>query len=526
MPFESYTSGLFPTPEGQPGPMKKNMITFASRKTVARLLLLTIALLSGWQASALAQNVAPVPEKFTVSHLDANRSSFTFVWSDANGASTIRAAVSTLRSVANPAATCTISIDARGDTLTLSEGSKQLGFIKPGNNKVVGGSLCSVHAQSYKLAKTGTVLTANLIINFFGAMSGDKAVLMQATDYSGASSPLVAMGFTGTFGGVNVTVSITPTDSQLTAGQTQQFAATVSGTTNTAVTWTATLGSVSSAGLYSAPASVTAQTTATVTATSVADPMKTASATVVIHPAVSVSVTPASATLTQGQTQQFTASVTGTVNTGVTWTASAGTISESGLYTAPASIAAQTTATVTATSMADPTKKATASVTLIPLWSISGVVYGAPASLTLSGASAATTTTDSAGKYSFTGLKQGSYVVAPSQSGYVFTPSTAMVDVVNSSVSGVNFTAAVAPSSVTLSWAASVSLDVAGYNVYRASITGGPYMKLNSSPVSSLQYLDTTVSSGQTYFYVATAVDSVGSESTYSTEASAAVPQS
>jgi hypothetical protein len=525
MPFEDYTSGFFPTPEGQPGPIKKNMITFASRKTVARLLLLAISLLSGWQASALAQNVAPVPEKFTVAHLDANRSSFTFVWSDANGASTIRAAVATLRSVADPAATCTISIDARGDTLTLSEGSKQLGFIKPGNNKVVGGSLCSVHAQSYKLTKVDTVLTASLTMTFFEAMSGDKAVLMQATDSNGASTPLVAMGSTGTISGVDVSVSITPTDSQLTAGQTQQFAATVSGTTNTAVTWTASSGSVSAAGLYSAPASVTQQTTATVTAASVADPMKTASATVVIQPAVSVSVTPASATITEGHTQQFTASVTGASNTGVTWAASMGTISASGLYSAPASIAAQTTATVTATSMADPTKKATASITLNTLFSISGTVFGSSAALTLSGASSATTSTDSTGKYSFTGLNAGSYVIAPSRAGYIFTPSTALVEVASSSVSQVDFTAQVAPSSVTLSWAASVSLDVAGYNVYRASITGGPYMKLNSSPVSSLQYLDTAVSSGQTYFYVATAVDSAGSESTYSTEAAAAVPQ-
>ena len=360
----------------------------------------------------------------------------------------------------------------------------------------------------------------------------------------------------------------------------------MTGTTNTAVTWTASAGTVSTSGLYTAPASIAAQTTATVTATSVADPTKKASATVRLMPPVVVSVTPASSTLRQGQTQQFTASMTGTLDVGVTWMASAGTVSASGLYTAPASITAQTTATVTlmpssiisgtvtpssrgpepqlpsaellrhtiadssgnysfaglatGTYTVTPTK---ASVVFTPAtqtltvsdselhgsaqaWSISGVVYGSPATLTLSGTAAAATTTDGTGRYSFTGLKNGSYVVASSRSGYTFTPSTALVSVDNASVSGMNFTARVTPSSVTLSWTASRSLKVTGYNVYRATRTGGPYTKVNSSQVSSLTYVDSSGSSGQSYFYVAIAVDGSGNESAYSTEATATVPAS
>ena len=81
---------------------------------------------------------------------------------------------------------------------------------------------------------------------------------------------------------------------------------------------------------------------------------------------VSVSVSPANATLSASQSQQFTATVTGSSNTAVTWSLSpaVGTISSSGLYTAPGVIASAQTVTVTATSVADATKSASATVSL------------------------------------------------------------------------------------------------------------------------------------------------------------------
>ena len=116
---------------------------------------------------------------------------------------------------------------------------------------------------------------------------------------------------------------------------------------------------VSTTGLYTAPATISAQQTVTVTATSVADGTKAASAAVTLITAVNVTVNPAAATLAANQTQQFTAAVTGgSGNTAVTWTVSpnVGTVSTTGLYTAPATIGAQQTVTVTATSVADGTK--------------------------------------------------------------------------------------------------------------------------------------------------------------------------
>jgi hypothetical protein len=68
------------------------------------------------------------------------------------------------------------------------------------------------------------------------------------------------------------------------------------------------------------------------------------------------------------------------------------------------------------------------------------------------------------------------------------------------------------------------SPNVAGYNVYRSSISNGPYTKLNSPLVTSTTYIDSTVVANQTYYYVATSVDSAGDESAYSNQVSATIP--
>jgi fibronectin type 3 domain-containing protein len=84
--------------------------------------------------------------------------------------------------------------------------------------------------------------------------------------------------------------------------------------------------------------------------------------------------------------------------------------------------------------------------------------------------------------------------------------------------------AAVAPS-VTLSWTES-SGSVSGYNVYRSTLSGTDYTRLNSSIVPSPTYTDGTVSRGKTYYYVVTAVNTSGVESAYSAQVSAAIPAS
>jgi Abnormal spindle-like microcephaly-assoc'd, ASPM-SPD-2-Hydin len=76
---------------------------------------------------------------------------------------------------------------------------------------------------------------------------------------------------------------------------------------------------------------------------------------------------------------------------------------------------------------------------------------------------------------------------------------------------------------VSLTWNASTS-KVIGYRVYRSETSGGSYNALNGTAITGLDYSDDTVASGSTYYYVVTSVDSSGSESVYSNQATAVIP--
>src|SRR6266496_514285 len=162
-------------------------------------------------------------------------------------------------------------------------------------------------------------------------------------------------------------------------------------------------------------------------------------------------------------------------------------------------------------------------------FSISGTISpttgGSGATVSLSGAAAATTAADGAGNYTFSGLGNGTYTVTPTNTGFTFTPASQSVIVNSANISGVNFTAsAQVTHSVALSWIASTTSTVSGYNVYRSTVSGTGYAKMNSSVVSVLIYTDGTVQNATTYYYVTTAVDGGGTESAYSNEVSAAIP--
>jgi hypothetical protein len=78
--------------------------------------------------------------------------------------------------------------------------------------------------------------------------------------------------------------------------------------------------------------------------------------------------------------------------------------------------------------------------------------------------------------------------------------------------------------SVTLRWVPSTSPNIQGYNVYRGTVSGGPYTQINSSLVTGTTYSDATVEAGETYFYVTTAINSQGTDSAYSNQASVVIP--
>jgi hypothetical protein len=165
-----------------------------------------------------------------------------------------------------------------------------------------------------------------------------------------------------------------------------------------------------------------------------------------------------------------------------------------------------------------------------PTFTLSGTISpasaGSGAAVVLSGPVGATATANSSGTYSFPGLSTGTYSVTPSKSGFTFSPTAQTATVTSANLTGVNFTGTAASQqthNVSLNWTASSS-TVAGYNVYRSTVSGSGYVKINTSLINALTFSDDSVSSGTTYFYVATSVDSGGDESSDSNQAVAVIP--
>jgi hypothetical protein len=359
----------------------------------------------------------------------------------------------------------------------------------PGSNATVTNPVRIVGASNLSPAATTTVIyidfgtTAKIVVSGPSVDLTLTSPTPLAVPLAAGTHHLTVQSFNGVWAKASefitvssstggVSVSINPTSATLAPNGTQPFAATVSGSSNTSVTWSvdgvvggnSTTGTISTSGLYTAPGAAGSHT---VTATSVADTTKSASASVTVksstgcvatvdqtvkicspqpnstnmspvqftaaaldneHPitamkvynglgstiamssgaqlsasvpmligtykitvrawdttgaffssvetitvasagTVSVSISPTSASLAPNATQQFTDTVSGSSNTSVTWSvdgvvggnSTTGTISTSGLYTAPAATGGHT---VTATSVADTTKSASASVTV------------------------------------------------------------------------------------------------------------------------------------------------------------------
>ena len=188
-------------------------------------------------------------------------------------------------------------------------------------------------------------------------------------------------GFAGVTIAAPVMVSLAPASAiVLAGGGTQAFSATVvNAGSNTAVTWNVNgiaggnsiVGTISNAGLYTAPATIPTPATVIVSAVPLADPQRSGSATVTIAN-VQVSVTPSVAMVATGATEPFVAAVMNTSNTAVTWqvnritggNAMFGTISISGLYSAPSQVPSPAVVTVSAVSVADSTRSGSAQVTV------------------------------------------------------------------------------------------------------------------------------------------------------------------
>lgn len=271
----------------------------------------------------------------------------------------------------------------------------------PGGNAAVG----YITANGLYIAPQNTPQPANVTITATSvadpSVSEGLAVLLNA--------PLQAPGANGAGSVVSLVVS-GPTS--VTLGTSAQYAANVTGSQNTAVTWSVngvaggngTVGSISPSGLYSAPANAPQPSNVTITATSVVDSSASGGLAVVLTAppqapggngagsAVSLVVSgPTNVTL--GTSAQYAAIVTGSQNTAVIWSVNGvaggdgtvGSISASGLYSAPASAPQPSNVTITATSVADPSVSQGLAVALATAPQSPGGGVGPTVTLSLSG---------------------------------------------------------------------------------------------------------------------------------------------
>lgn len=154
----------------------------------------------------------------------------------------------------------------------------------------------------------------------------------------------------------DTSLRISPTNPTIEIGETLQFTAEAPGVDNPIFSWATTGGSIDENGLFSAgfvPGNYQVTATLVETGTNVS--------TFVEVEGTAISISPASTTLSMGESRQFSATVLGPTNTDVTWTAQGGSIDFNGLYTAGNNSGQYF---ITATSVADPSVTAVASVTI------------------------------------------------------------------------------------------------------------------------------------------------------------------
>ena len=195
----------------------------------------------------------------------------------------------------------------------------------------------------------------------------------------------------------------------------------------------------------------------------------------------------------------------------------------------PLNIALSGTGTAAGTLAVSPTSLSFGNVVVGSSSSLNGTLTASGASVTVSSASLnnsefvlsgislpATLTAGQSAPFTVTFTPQSSGATSASLS----FPSNASNSPTVQSMTGTG--TAATQHTVDLTWTAST--NAVGYNIYRGTVSGGPYTMINSSLDSTTAYTDNTVVSGQTYYYVATAVNSSSEESGYSNQATAVIP--
>jgi hypothetical protein len=217
-----------------------------------------------------------------------------------------------------------------------------------------------------------------------GVVDGDRLVMKQKAelgDWFRSNAKVAAIVLLSLFGIAAAaaiihalanrkhTVEVSPKVATLSAAERVAFHGQVSGHGDGKVLWTSepAIGSIDADGVYSAPSSVLAQQLVKVTATSAADATVSDSAVITLQPAA-IRLSPDNASLAPSEFKQFQATLRSDAGPNAQWSLDpkegTGTITQQGLYTAPAFIAATRNVTVIVTSLKFPQFAARATITL------------------------------------------------------------------------------------------------------------------------------------------------------------------
>jgi len=425
--------------------------------------------------------------------------------------------------------------------------------------------------------------SAVLTVSFSPTSAGtDSGSITITSNDPQTPTTIITLAGTATLAPVAPTITTPPANQTVTAGQTASFTVVAGGTAPLSFQWQkngANIAGATSAS-YTTAAATTSDSGSTFRAVvnNTVGTVTSAAATLTVNavPTPGIQVSSTSINFGNGvvgrtSSQVLTISNTGATTLGITQvnTSGSGSFSVSG-FSLPLNVNAGKQTTITATFLPASVGTASGNISIVSnaptsptLVGLSGTGIAAtltlgisPTSLSFGNVTTGTSSqtqnvtitntgnanvkisqiTVSGAGYSVTG---GSTPVtlSPSQSTTMVTQfSPTVAGSVNGGISVVS-NANGSPASVSLSgtgvvpvqhlvavtWNASPS-TVSGYNVYRSTVSGSAYTKINSSLVAGLSYSDSTVQNSTTYFYVTTAVDSNGLESSFSNEMSAPIP--
>lgn len=243
--------------------------------------------------------------------------------------------------------------------------------ISPSTATVNAGAAAEFSATVSNATSTAVTWTASA-----GTITPNGASASWTAPGAGGSYTITATSTADPSKSASASITVTPVGltlnpSSLTAGagDTVPVAVSVANAANTAVTWTASAGSIIGSGSAVQWAAPLAGGSYTITATSVLDPTRRVTLNATVTP-VNVAVSATASALLRTESTTLTATVTGTSVPGVTWQASCGTVTGSGSIVQYAAPASGSNCVVRATSVRDTSRSGSATITVRPVYRV------------------------------------------------------------------------------------------------------------------------------------------------------------